>query len=71
KDIGTLLGMIKEATPVTPQLDDNKIRAIIRQELTNMTTGRSTSSSNSNSSSGSNSRRLSPKETQRDQEAAD
>jgi regulator of protease activity HflC (stomatin/prohibitin superfamily) len=72
KDIGTLLGMIKEITPVTQQLDDNRIRAIIRQELINMTTGRSTSSSSSNSSnSSSGSRRLSPKETQRDQEAAD
>jgi regulator of protease activity HflC (stomatin/prohibitin superfamily) len=70
KDIATLLGMIKETTPVTPQLNDNRIRAIIRQELINMTTGRSTSSSSNSSSSGS-SRRLSPKETQRDQEAAD
>ena len=71
KDIGTLLGMIKETTPVTQQLDDNRIRAIIRQELINMTTSTSTSSSGSNSSSTSGSRHLSPKETQRDQEAAD
>jgi regulator of protease activity HflC (stomatin/prohibitin superfamily) len=73
KDIGTLLGMIKGTTRVTPpQLDDNKIRAIIRQELINMTTDRSTRSSNSNSSSSSSgSKRLYSKETQRDQEAAD
>jgi hypothetical protein len=71
KDIGTLLGMIKGTTRVTPpQLDDNEIRAIIRQELINMTTDRSTRSSNSNSSS-SGSKRLYSKETQRDQEAAD
>ncbi len=67
-NIGTLLGIIKGTNPVTQQLDDNMIRAIIRQELANMTTGRSTSSGSSRNSE---SERLSQEKTQRDQDAAD
>ena len=69
-NIGTLLGMIKGINPVTHQLDDNTIRAIIRQELANITTDRSTSSGGSTSGS-SGSERLSQEKTQRDQDAAD
>jgi regulator of protease activity HflC (stomatin/prohibitin superfamily) len=65
-NIGTLLGIIKGTNPVTQQLDDNTIRAIIRQELANMTTDRSTSSSSS-----SGSERLSQEKTQGDQDSAD
>jgi regulator of protease activity HflC (stomatin/prohibitin superfamily) len=61
-NIGTLLGIIKGTNPVTQQLDDNTIRAIIRQELANMTTDRSTSSG---------SERLSQEKTQGDQDSAD
>src|SRR5919198_3780033 len=43
KNMGTLLGMIKETPPVTQQLDDDRLRAIIRQELINVTAGQSTS----------------------------
>jgi regulator of protease activity HflC (stomatin/prohibitin superfamily) len=68
-NIGTLLGIIKGTNPVTQQLDDNTIRAIIRQELANVTTDRSTSSGSSSSNSGSE--RLSQEKTQRDQDAAD
>jgi regulator of protease activity HflC (stomatin/prohibitin superfamily) len=69
-NIGTLLGMIKGMNPITQQLDDNRIRAIIRQELANMTPGKSTRSDSSSSSS-SDSERPSQEETQRDQGAAD
>jgi regulator of protease activity HflC (stomatin/prohibitin superfamily) len=65
-NIGTLLGIIKGTNPVTQQLDDNTIRAIIRQELANMTTDRSTSSGSS-----SGSERLSQEKTQGDQDSAD
>ena len=61
-NIGALLGIIKGTNPVTQQLDDNTIRAIIRQELANMTTDRSTSSG---------SERLSQEKTQGDQDSAD
>ena len=74
KNMGTLLGMIKETPPVTQQLDDNRLRAIIRQELINVTAGQSTSSnisSGSSSSSNSGNRRLSQEEeAQRDQQSA-
>ena len=69
-NIGTLLGIIKGTNPVTQQLDDNTIRAIIRQELANITTDRSTSSGGSTSSS-SGSERLSQEKTQGDQDSAD
>jgi regulator of protease activity HflC (stomatin/prohibitin superfamily) len=76
KNMGTLLGMIKETPPVTQQLDDNRLRAIIRQELINVTAGQSTSSNissgSSSSSSNSGNRRLSQEEeeAQRDQQSA-
>jgi regulator of protease activity HflC (stomatin/prohibitin superfamily) len=69
-NIGTLLGIIKGTNPVTQQLDDNTIRAIIRQELANITTDRSTSSGGSTSGS-SGSERLSQEKTQGDQDSAD
>lgn len=64
KDMGALLGMIKERTPTTEQLDDERLRAMVRQELINLTAGRG------NIDSGSNDRRLSRGEHQRDQEGA-
>jgi regulator of protease activity HflC (stomatin/prohibitin superfamily) len=38
KDIGALLGMIREGTPITGQLDEDKLRAFVREELINLTT---------------------------------
>jgi regulator of protease activity HflC (stomatin/prohibitin superfamily) len=35
-DLGTLLGIVKERTPATPQFDENKIREIVRQEFFNV-----------------------------------
>ena len=64
KDMGTLLGLIKGATPITQQLDDSKLRAIIRQELINVTAGQSTSSSG-----GSAGLSQEEEETQRDQQS--
>jgi regulator of protease activity HflC (stomatin/prohibitin superfamily) len=63
-DMGTLLGMIKERTPATEQLDEERLRTIVRQELINLTAGRS------NIDTGSNNRRLSQGERQGDQEVA-
>jgi regulator of protease activity HflC (stomatin/prohibitin superfamily) len=41
KDMGALLGMIKERTPTTEQLDEERLRNMVRQELINLTAGRS------------------------------
>jgi hypothetical protein len=73
KDMGTLLGLIKETTPITHQLDDSKLQALIRQELTNVKAGQSVSSNSdsNNSSRISSSKRPSPEETQRDQRSAE
>ncbi len=73
KDMGTLLGLIKETTPITHQLDDSKLQALIRQELTNVKAGQSVSSNSdsNNSSRISSSKRPSPEETQRDQQSAE
>ena len=38
KDMGALLGMIKERTPTTEQLDEARLRTLVRQELINLTT---------------------------------
>jgi regulator of protease activity HflC (stomatin/prohibitin superfamily) len=70
KDMGTLLGLIKETSPITRQLDDSKLQALIRQELINVKAGQSVSNnSDSNNSSriSSSSKRPSQEETQRDQ----
>jgi regulator of protease activity HflC (stomatin/prohibitin superfamily) len=63
-DMGALLGMIKERTPTTEQLDEDKLRTLVRQELMNLTAGRGTTDS------GGTDRRLSRSERQRDEEAA-
>lgn len=41
RDMGTLLGMIKERTPTTEQLDEERLRNMMRQELINFTAGSS------------------------------
>ncbi|MDQ4067450.1 MAG: slipin family protein, partial [Thermoproteota archaeon] len=61
-DMGTLLGMIKERTPTTEQLDEDRLRTIVRQELISLTAGRN------NIDSGSSNRRSSQGERQGDQE---
>jgi regulator of protease activity HflC (stomatin/prohibitin superfamily) len=63
-DMGALLGMIKERTPTTEQLDEDKLRILVRQELMNLTAGRGTTDS------GGTDRRLSRSERQRDEEVA-
>jgi regulator of protease activity HflC (stomatin/prohibitin superfamily) len=63
-DMGALLGMIKERTPTTEQLDEDKLRTLVRQELMNLTAGRDTTDS------GGTDRRLSRSERQRDEEVA-
>lgn len=64
KDMGALLGMIKERTPTTEQLDEERLRNMVRQELINLTTGRS------NIENSGTDRRLPQGERQRDQEVA-
>jgi regulator of protease activity HflC (stomatin/prohibitin superfamily) len=64
-DMGALLGMIKERTPTTEKLDEERLRSIVRQELSNLTTA-----GRGNIDTGSSNRRLSPDERQRDQEVA-
>lgn len=66
-DMGTLLGMIRERTPTTEQLDEDTIRTIVREELVNLTAGRRVDTDNSGSS---NRRRLSKGERQEDQGVA-
>jgi regulator of protease activity HflC (stomatin/prohibitin superfamily) len=63
-DMGALLGMIKERTPTTEQLDEDKLRTLVRQELMNLTAGRDTTDR------GGTDRRLSRSERQRDEEVA-
>jgi regulator of protease activity HflC (stomatin/prohibitin superfamily) len=53
-DMGALLGMIKERTPTTEKLDEDKLRTIVRQELINLTTA-----GRGNIDTGSSNRRLS------------
>jgi regulator of protease activity HflC (stomatin/prohibitin superfamily) len=62
-DMGALLGMIKERTPTTEKLDEDRLRTIVRQELINLT-----AAERSNIDTGSSNRRLSQGERQRDQE---
>jgi regulator of protease activity HflC (stomatin/prohibitin superfamily) len=64
-DMGALLGMIKERTPTTEKLDEDRLRTIVRQELINLTTA-----GRGNIDTGSSNRGLSPDERQRDQEVA-
>ncbi len=63
-DMGALLGMIKERTPTTEQLNEDKLRTLVRQELMNLTAGRGTTDS------GGTNRRLSRSERQQDEEVA-
>ena len=63
-DMGALLGMIKERTPTTEQLDEERLRTIVRQELVGLSAGRG------NIDTGSSNRRLSQGERQGDREAA-
>lgn len=63
-DMGALLGMIKERTPTTEQLNEDKLRTLVRQELMNLTAGRGTTDS------GDTDRRLSRSERQRDEKVA-
>src|SRR5919106_986290 len=60
KDMGTLLGMIRERIPTTEQLDEDTVRTIVREELVNLTTERRVNTDNS----GSSNRRLSKGERQ-------
>lgn len=62
-DMGALLGMIKERTPTTEKLDEDRLRTIVRQELINLTTA-----GRGNIDTDSSNRRLSPDERQRDRE---
>lgn len=41
KDMGALLGMIKERTPVSDQLDESRLRTVVKQEILNFASGRS------------------------------
>lgn len=69
KDMGVLLGMIGERNPIiTGQLDEDKLRTIVREELINLTTagGRV----NNTGYTGSSNRRLSKGEQQEDKEGA-
>src|SRR5215210_7991157 len=64
KDMGALLGIIRERTPTTKQLDEDTLRTIVRQELINLTALRG------NTETGSSSRPLSKGEGQEDQGVA-
>jgi len=64
KNIGALLGITKERTPTTKQLDEDTLRTIVKQELINLT------ALGGNSDSGSSSKRLPKGERKEDQEVA-
>ena len=64
KDIGALLGITRERTPTTKQLDEDALRTIVRKELINLTALRG------NTETGSSSSPLSKGERQEDQEVA-
>ena len=40
KDVGTLLGMIREKAPTTERVNEDTLRTIVREELINLSTGR-------------------------------
>ncbi|MDQ3806703.1 MAG: slipin family protein, partial [Thermoproteota archaeon] len=40
KDMGTLLGMIREKAPTTERVNEDTLRTIVREELINLSTGR-------------------------------
>jgi regulator of protease activity HflC (stomatin/prohibitin superfamily) len=64
KDIGALLGITRERTPTTKQLDEETLRTIVKQELINLT------ALGGNTDSGSGNKRLSKGERKEDQELA-
>jgi regulator of protease activity HflC (stomatin/prohibitin superfamily) len=67
KDMGALLGMIRERTPITGQLDEDKLRTLVREELINLTTEGRVNNTDETSSSN---RRLPKGERQEDKESA-
>lgn len=66
KDIGALLGMIRQRTPTTERVDEDTLRTIVREELSNLTTARRVNTDDT----GSSNRRLSKGERQEDNEGA-
>ena len=66
KDIGALLGIIRERTPTTERVDEDALRTIVREELINLTTARRVNTDDT----GSNNRRQSKGERQEDKEGA-
>jgi regulator of protease activity HflC (stomatin/prohibitin superfamily) len=66
KDIGALLGIIRERTPTTERVDEGALRTIVREELINLTTARRVNTDDT----GSNNRRQSKGERQEDKEGA-
>jgi regulator of protease activity HflC (stomatin/prohibitin superfamily) len=64
KDIGALLGITRERTPTTKQLDEDTLRTIVKQELINLT------ALGGNTDSGSSTKSLSKGERKEDQEVA-
>jgi regulator of protease activity HflC (stomatin/prohibitin superfamily) len=66
KDIGALLGIIRERTPTTERVDEDALRTIVREELINLTTARRLNTDDT----GSNNRRQSKGERQEDKEGA-
>ena len=67
KDIGALLGIIRERTPTTERVDEDALRTIVREELINLTTARRV---NTDYTGGSSNRRQSKGERQEDKEGA-
>jgi regulator of protease activity HflC (stomatin/prohibitin superfamily) len=66
KDIGALLGIIRERTPTTERVDEDALRTIVREELINLTTARRVNTDDT----GSSNRRQSKGERQEDKEGA-
>ena len=66
KDIGALLGIIRERTPTTERVDEDALRTIVREELINLTTARRVNTDDT----GSDNRRQSKGERQEDKEGA-
>jgi regulator of protease activity HflC (stomatin/prohibitin superfamily) len=64
KDIGALLGITRERTPTTKQLDEDTLRTIVKQELINL------NALGGNTDSGSSNKRLSKGERKEEQEVA-
>ena len=65
KDLGALLGITRERTPTTKQLDEDTLRTVVKQELKNLT-----ALGGNTDSSGSSNKRPSKGERKEDQEVA-